>query len=148
MARRTLFKKGPAGWLLRHALNCVPVDRGNLRRDTYREVVELLQGGSGCLIFPEGTRSADGKLKPLKSGVVRLAQQGGVPVVPAYIHGSGRALGRGKLFPRPAKVRVVFSAPLEIAEDADRDAVLKVLQDRLLQLEAETCKVPGCAPST
>ena len=82
MARRTLFKKGPANWLLRYALNCVPVDRGSLRRDTYREVVEILQAGRGCLIFPEGTRSTDGRLKPLKSGVIRLALQGGVPVVP------------------------------------------------------------------
>ena len=144
MARRTLFKKGPANWLLRYALNCVPVDRGSLRRDTYREVVEILQAGRGCLIFPEGTRSKDGNLKPLKAGVIRLALQGGVPVVPCYIHGSGRALGRGSLFPRPAKVHVEFSEPIDFSRDLPAEESLQLLQDRLLQLEAEPGRVPGC----
>ena len=146
MARRTLFKKGPANWFLRHVYNCVPVDRGSLRRDTYREVVEILRADRGCLIFPEGTRSKDGRLTPLKQGVVRLALQGGVPVVPAYIHGSGRALGRGKLFPRPAKIHVQFSPPIVFDPDADAQKSLELLQDRLLQLEAEPGTVPGSHP--
>jgi len=64
------------------------------------------------LVFPEGTRGDEGQLRPAKPGAALLAVQSGVPVVPAYVSGSGRAWPRGRRLPRPAKVVVTFGPPL------------------------------------
>ena len=145
MARRTLFSPAPFGWFMR-ALNSVPVDRGRLSRETYREVIALLEQGEGVLVFPEGTRTRDGKLGPLRAGVVGLAQMTHAPVVPAYLAGTHRALGRGKIFPRPTRTSARYGKPIRFPEDADRQECLQLLQERMLALEAEECKVRGLAP--
>lgn len=146
IARRTLFRPAPIGWFLR-SINAVPVDRGRLTRDTYREVLDLLGRGEGVLIFPEGTRSADGALGRLKGGVVRLAQLAEVPVVPTYLHNAHRALGRGKIFPRPVRTSVRFGAPLQIGADDDRTETLKLIEERLVALREQEENVRELAPA-
>jgi 1-acyl-sn-glycerol-3-phosphate acyltransferase len=96
-----------------------------------REAVRRIRKGQVVVIFPEGTRSADGSIGEFKPGAFYLAQKAGVPVLPVYIDGGRRALPKGSLIFRPADLVVRVLEPLtfaaglplskqEIAEDARR----------------------------
>ncbi len=88
-----------------------PVKRGRLDRKAIRTVMTLLGEQNAVVVFPEGTRTHDGNLRPGKAGVGFLIYQAKVPVLPVYIDNSFRALGRGKIIPRFCKVKVVFGQP-------------------------------------
>ncbi len=72
----------------------------------------VLTVGDGLCIFPEGQRSFDGELGIFKKGIGILARKLDVPVVPAKIEGTFEVLPRGRLVPRPGKVRITFGEPL------------------------------------
>lgn len=146
IARRTLFKRGFVNWFLRQ-LNGVPVDRGKLTAGTYKEVLNLLALGQGVLIFPEGTRSADGEFLRLKAGVVSLAQLADVPVVPTYIHNGHRALGKGRFLPRPVRTSIRFGEPIRVARDDDRTKTLELIEERLIALREDEEGVRELAPA-
>jgi len=86
-ARKTLFK-GHFGRLISD-LNSIPIDRdGGSDLQAFRAVFNALKQGGGILIFPEGTRTHDGQLAHVKSGLGMLACRAQVPVIPARIFGS------------------------------------------------------------
>ena len=97
-ARDSLFH-GPMGFLIRK-LNSIPVNRKQLDIKTLRIVLKVLASGEPILLFPEGTRSESGSLQKAQSGLGFLAFKSGVPIVPARIIGSDKALGKGMIFPR------------------------------------------------
>ena len=112
-ARKTLFKKGIVAWTL-NKFNAIPVDVKAANDITaFRRVLELLKSGEGLLVFPEGTRSKDGKLKEPKAGVGMMACRTQVPVVPVRLFGSYEALGRGAMMPDfTKKITVVYGKPI------------------------------------
>ncbi|MEZ5987910.1 MAG: lysophospholipid acyltransferase family protein [Planctomycetota bacterium] len=118
MARASLFRFPPFGWLLR-TVGAFPVERGAADRRSIEAAIDQLRAGHVLVLFPEGTRSVDGSVGAFKRGVELLVRRSGVPVVPAAIHGSGEAFGRGVRLPRPRKVRVRFGAPIPAAEVAE-----------------------------
>lgn len=77
---------------------------------TYIELCK--QAARILLLFPEGTRSIDGKLQEFKSGIAWLAEQTGLKIIPAYIDGTHRLMPRGQHWVRPGKIAVTFGAPL------------------------------------
>ncbi|HWN80502.1 MAG TPA: lysophospholipid acyltransferase family protein, partial [Candidatus Udaeobacter sp.] len=91
------------------ALGAVPIRRQSLDRRALDTTKKVLTAGLGLVLFPEGTRSRSGQLGPGKPGVSMLAAEAGVPVVPAYIHGT-RDLARAFLRRPPLVIR--FGAPL------------------------------------
>jgi 1-acyl-sn-glycerol-3-phosphate acyltransferase len=91
------------------ALGAVPIRRHTLDRRALETTKKVLTAGLGLVLFPEGTRSRSGKLGPGKPGVSMLAAEAGVPVVPAYIHGT-RDLARAFLRRTPLVIR--FGASL------------------------------------
>ena len=84
------------------------------RRNSARAIASLdaakrhLTGGVSVLLFPEGTRSDDGRLLPFKKGGFAIARQLDLPILPVTISGSTRILPKSCLFPRPGVVRVRF----------------------------------------
>ena len=70
-------------------------------------------------IFPEGTRSPDGRLHRGKTGVARIAIQAAVPVIPAGITGTDLAFPRGARLPRPRSVHITFGPPVRFAAPTD-----------------------------
>ena len=93
-ARKTLWKPGLPSWWL-DAVGTIPVDRdGGTDVAAVKRVLQTLRGGRPIIMFPESTRSRDGRLQPAKPGVGLLACRAGVPVLPARIFGSFEALGR------------------------------------------------------
>jgi len=111
MAKTELFRIPGFGALIRR-LNAHPVDRSGSDSAALRLALRLLGNGRAVLVFPEGTRGTEGHLQPARPGAGMLAALSGAPVVPVYVQGSGRALPRGAVLPRPARVTVTFGAPI------------------------------------
>ncbi len=83
----------------------------NLKTSMQRAAVPLNEG-ENVVIFPEGARSRDAKLLPFKRYYAILAKELNVPIVPVLLDGTFEAMKAGKLFPRPAKVRVEYLPPV------------------------------------
>jgi 1-acyl-sn-glycerol-3-phosphate acyltransferase/long-chain acyl-CoA synthetase len=134
------------GRLTRGVLNIVGIDRSDRQairlRHTISECRELVRTQQVRLIaFPEGTRSTTGQLLPFKRGSGILAVALGLPVVPAYIEGTGHAMPKGSWIPRPAPVRVLFGRPIVPGEwalihgqKARSDYVISEIERRIADL--------------
>jgi len=115
-ARKTLWKPGLASWWL-DTVGTIPVDRdGGQDVSAIKRVLRSLKEGKGLILFPEGTRSPDGRLKAPKAGVGLIACRSQVPVVPARIFGSFEACGKGGTLRLGTPVTVVFGPPIAPAE--------------------------------
>ena len=90
----------------------IPVSRGHSREEAQKSVeyaAEVLRGGRNIVMFPEGTRSPDGKLLPFKKGGFFLAAETGAPMVPVVIRGTAKMMRKGSLriYPGEAVVRLL-----------------------------------------
>lgn len=110
VARDTLARTGWMAFVLRRT-GAVLVRRGSADRAALREVVAHLEAGDYVGIFPEGTRSSDGRLGSFKKGALLAARVAGVPIVPCALQGSYRAWPRGR-WPRPARLAITFGPPV------------------------------------
>jgi 1-acyl-sn-glycerol-3-phosphate acyltransferase len=114
MAKRELFSIPLFGWALRYG-GFIPVDRGAARgaRESFRAATARLARGRSVLLFPEETRSRDGRLLPFKRGGFLLAQKAGLPVVPVGIRGTLGVRTRDSYRIHPGRVLVRYGAPIE-----------------------------------
>ena len=115
-ARKTLWTPGfPAWWL--DAVGVIPVDRdGGSDVTAIKRVLGALKAEKIIIMFPEGTRSPDGRLQAAKPGVGLFACRSQVPVVPARVFGSFEAYGRSGKPRLGTPVSVVFGRPLAPAD--------------------------------
>jgi cytidylate kinase len=120
LAKAELFRIPGFGRLIR-ALNARPVRREGADAAALRVALRVLEQGGALLVFPEGTRGPEGRLREPRPGAALLAVLSGAPVVPVFVSGTGRAWPRGRRLPRPAKVRVAFGAPLRFPPPAGGD---------------------------
>ena len=104
-----------AGMAAAFLLNAFPFSRSGSIRPSLEHCSRLLDGSWSILIFPEGTRSADGRMGQFKSGTGFMAVELGVPVVPVHVEGTGKVLPKGKGWPRRGHVQVTFGEPLRFA---------------------------------
>lgn len=118
-----IFRIPVIGWNMR--LNdYIPIDRGNRdsARAMMRQCEEALGRGSPIMMFPEGTRSMDGRLRPFKPGAFELALRTGCPIQPILIEGSGAALPKHGLVLRGRHpITITILDPLEPEAFAGRD---------------------------
>ena len=110
------------GWALGLS-DQVVIDRGNRRRsvESLRRAAERIRGGVNVIIFPEGTRSPDGTLQPLKSGGFHLALDAQVPVIPVTVSGSSQLTPKRSLQVRSGTIKIVYGAPIPTAGLKARD---------------------------
>ena len=132
MAKSELFRRKAADTVLR-GVGAFPVDRGAGDRDAIRFSRELLARGEGMIMFPEGTRSRTGRLRPFFSGAGMLALEPGVIVIPAAIWGTQRRFGR---------VRVVFGAPIDLSDLTEGAKSVRVRAATRRMAEAVAALVP------
>lgn len=114
--------KGPKGIASRtwfNAMGMIPVERDDSRAavDSLDQALGVLRDGEAFGIYPEGTRSRDGRLYRGRVGVAHLAMRADVPVVPVGIVGTPNVMPIGTNVPRIAKVTVKFGAPLTFGEE-------------------------------
>jgi 1-acyl-sn-glycerol-3-phosphate acyltransferase len=139
LARKTLFNNPLFGLWLR-IVNCVPIDQEGVGKDGIRNILQRLEAGHAVLVFPEGERSDDGRLKPLKPGIGLLLKRVRVPIVPAGVVGAFDAWPRhapvpvfAPLFLSPSRrtVAVAYGPARDPAtlDGLSREEVLAVLQD-------------------
>ena len=111
---------GFKGWLSREwftGVGSIPVNRDDARaaQESLDLALAHLRGGGAFGIYPEGTRSRDGRLYRGRTGVAWLALQAGCPVVPVALTGTDKLMPVGAKVPRRVPVRVEFGAPIEVA---------------------------------
>ncbi|MGH7952201.1 MAG: lysophospholipid acyltransferase family protein [Limisphaerales bacterium] len=111
LARESLFRFPGIGALLR-SWNAVPVDRDGGGARGLKIILDRLLGGAGIILFPEGTRSRDGKLQPARSGIGLIVAKSDAPVVPVRVFGTFDAYGRNQKFPHPKKIAVKYGEPM------------------------------------
>ena len=109
LARKTLFKKFGA-WLYPR-LNAFPIDRNHADLQSIKSILKKLRNGERVLMFPEGTRSEDGKLRKAKAGIGMLVAKSGVPVQPVRILGAFESWPKGGPY-RPHRIEVRVGDPV------------------------------------
>jgi 1-acyl-sn-glycerol-3-phosphate acyltransferase len=116
--------KGIKGWLMRQfflSTGTIPVDRsgGKAAQAALDTLLRVLRNGDVAGIYPEGTRSPDGRLYRGKTGVARLALESGALVVPVALLNTDEIQPTGRLIPKIKQVRMRFGAPLDFSRYAD-----------------------------
>jgi 1-acyl-sn-glycerol-3-phosphate acyltransferase len=116
MAKKELFYVPFLGWHLR-AAGHFPIDRSDSRRTAHsiRRVVAALREGRSLAVFPEGTRSPDGRVREFKPGAFKIALRARAAIVPVTIRGAHELLPKGSLAPRGGAVDVIIGEPIDTA---------------------------------
>jgi len=116
LGKKALFKsKISRYWLTK--TNAYPVTGSAGDKDILKKVVMLLLKGNKVMIFPEGTRSYDLQVKPLKKGLALFADKGNALTIPAAVIGPEKALPKGRKFPKLfVKLKVAYGPPISLAE--------------------------------
>ena len=119
VGKKQLFTIPIVGTLLR-LLGGIPIDREKIDRSALREIMKKLNSGNVVVIYPEGTRSHDGRLQPGKPGVGFIVRMSGKKVVPTAILGTDKAMPSGSWFIRPHPVTIRFGEPLDFSENPQK----------------------------
>lgn len=134
-AKRELMKIPFLGWHLQLAGH-VPVDRHGGARSAAAVIArfeEVLKAGKPLLVFPEGTRSEDGIIRPFKNGGFYAAVRANVPVVPVAIEGTHRLMKKGAIDTGDGSMRKVLvrvGAPIPVQVEGREAAKVNDLRDR------------------
>jgi 1-acyl-sn-glycerol-3-phosphate acyltransferase len=130
---------GVKGWFVRnlfHGLGVIPVERsgGRAALAAFDGAIPVLKAGDLVAVYPEGTRSPDGRLYRGRTGVARLAVGAGVPIVPVGVLGTDELQPIGQRLPslKPGKVTLRFGAPIPTTGRGDDRSALRVLTDLVM----------------
>jgi 1-acyl-sn-glycerol-3-phosphate acyltransferase len=135
-----MFTKG-----LMHGLGAIKVERagGRAALTAFDAAIPALKAGDMVAVYPEGTRSPDGRLYRGRTGVARLAVAAGVPIVPVGMIGTEKVQPIGQPYPKPigwGKVTIKFGKPIETVGRSDDRTSLRALTDEVM---AEIQKLTG-----
>jgi len=118
-----------AGYYLVVALfNVFPLPQQSGVRESFAFAGASVDQGYSVLVFPEGRRTADGKLSPFRSGIGMLASRLDVPVVPIRIHGLYDMKSSGRKIALPGELRVVIGKPVSFPRDTPAEEITNQLE--------------------
>ena len=147
---------GFRGWLTRtvvEGLGAIRVDRsgGRAALAAFDAAIPVLRSGDLVAIFPEGTRSVDGRLYRGRTGVARLAMAAGVPVVPVGVLGTDKVQPIGARMPRlgAGKITIRFGKPMDFTgRPTDRSSLRQITDEIMAEIQRLTGQeyVPRYAP--
>ncbi len=132
--------KGLKGWVVRFCLSAggqLPIDRtgGKASEASLNAGLQILAEGGVLAIYPEGTRSPDGRMYRGRTGVARMILEAHVPVIPAAVIGTEKVMPLGSTIPKVHRVGVVIGKPLDFSRfegmESDR-FVLRSITDEII----------------
>lgn len=129
VAKKELAKAPLIGYWITH-VKSVTIDRDNVREGmkAINQAVNNIKDGYNFTIFPEGTRSKDGKIHEFKRGSIKIATKSKAPIVPVAIKGTSACFEDSKEFV-PGKVKVIFGEAIEtenISKEVEKELMLRV----------------------
>ena len=132
MVKKELFRIPILGQAMLMA-DCVPIDRHNREAAiaSVREAEEVMRKGHHMVVYPEGTRSRDGRLLPFKKGPFYMAMGTGVSILPITLLGTETLMPKGKFFVKPGEVTIVFHPAIDPQNYGDRDELVKAVRDAI-----------------
>jgi 1-acyl-sn-glycerol-3-phosphate acyltransferase len=139
IAKASLGRIPFLGWHLRLAGHLL-VDRDKPGAGILKRMQRLVAEHASLIIFPEGTRSADGRIGRFKGGVFLLAIENGLPIVPVTVDGSRDVMLKGRLMVKPGRVAVTMHPPISTSGLTREDA--RALAERVKQAVATTLEAP------
>ena len=137
VARSTLFF--PIMASLMRSVGAFPIQREGMGASGMKETLRRLRAGGIVTLFPEGTRSPDGELGPLKPGIAVLVTRAGVPIVPVGLAGTFELWPRSRLFPVPHPVRIHYGPAIypEDLSGMETTAITAMIRQRLEESRME-----------
>lgn len=136
LVKKELFSIPFFGWCLR-SRGDVPIDRRNAARasQTLKDLSKNMEDNAPILIFPEGTRSLDGKVQEFKRGSVVIAAECGAKIIPIGISGSFAIQKRGAFEVNPSSVSVNIGEPVDaVCDDGDIFRLPRELREKVISL--------------
>jgi 1-acyl-sn-glycerol-3-phosphate acyltransferase len=140
------YKKRWAAYAVSLMFNTVPMSRngGGMSEDATRHVDRLLAERWSLLVYPEGTRSRDGRMGKLRSGAAVLAAEHGLPIVPIYVDGTRAVMPKGLSWPRLRpfrrrhRVTLTFGEPIWPREGEHRTEIMERVREFFAAQGADT----------
>jgi len=130
IAKKELFRIPWIGWCFT-MVGDIALERGDVASAqlVMEKARRYLENGMNVMIFPEGTRSRDGKLLPFKAGAFKLAVDAGVPILPLAVSGSAQGMPKGGPWVRPTRLvlRILEPIPTDAARQAQGRAQVKAI---------------------
>lgn len=125
----------PVVGLFMWVMGMVPIDRSNRHAAiaALRKAQDVIKQGRILAVFPEGTRTRDGRVLPFKKGVFVVAQKANAPIVPIALEGCATLVPRTGWKPRPSAVRVRIGAPID-ARGVPRDVLMERVRSAIIDL--------------
>ena len=146
LGRASLFRYPGMTWLLRQ-WNSVPVDRDGGGAAGLKAILERVLGGGGIVLFPEGTRTKDGKLQPARSGIGLTVIKSAAPVVPVRVFGTFECYSQRWHFHKPIRLAVKYGHPITFeklraeAKTCDKQRLKVIYQEVADEIMAEIAKL-------
>jgi 1-acyl-sn-glycerol-3-phosphate acyltransferase len=147
MARDSLFTNWFFGPLI-SSVNAIPVKLGAPDIFAMRKVLNKLKKGEGVTLFPEGTRTHDGKISPFKPGLGLLARRGAAPIIPVVIDGAFECWPRHKKLFSPGHIRVTYGKPISVKQvkDMGDEKLAELLTETLRKMQNQSRIKQGKKP--
>ncbi len=129
VSRKEIFRVPFLGWAMRFA-RYIKLDRSRLRdaKIILLKSAGVLREGTSVIVFPEGTRSRDGRIQRFRKGPFQLALNSRVPILPITILGTMKAISQKSLYIVPCPVKMVISKPIDVSEYGARE-VKRLMED-------------------
>ena len=128
-------KKIPIFYQWMQIMGCLFIDRKDIRQSlrVIQNGTEILKNGGDLGIFPEGTRSVDGKILPFKAGSLKMAIKAQKTIVPIMIDGSYRLMDKGSIIVRPnlVKVKVLEKISVDIINQSDSKSLIAKIEEKI-----------------
>jgi 1-acyl-sn-glycerol-3-phosphate acyltransferase len=132
LVKKELFRVPLLGRAMRMA-RLVAIDRANKEAAiaSVRRASDVIESGLDMTVFPEGTRSRDGRLLPFKKGPFYMASETGVPIVPVTILGTFEILPKGRFSIHPGTATFIFHPAVEPSSFAGREALINAVREKV-----------------
>ncbi len=137
LARSSLYRFKPFGAVIT-ALDAIPINREASTVKAMKTVIDRLKKGAAVIIFPEGSRTWDGRLGAPKGGFGLIAKKARVPIVPVAIVGAYECWPRTRALPCPGRIRLEFGRviPVEEIESLSERQLLDLYKEEITRLDS------------